>query len=118
MRWGSSMQVCVDASHTMLACHAAGTIATKRLAARLLPRFIHKFPHSIDPVASALMALHGNVKHLAAGSSKHQEVMHSVHMAKAPACCLSSLLLLRKPFAPHAAADLFPRGSNSGSDTG
>ena len=36
----------------------AGNCATRRLAARLVPRFIHRFPQLVDEAASALLALH------------------------------------------------------------
>ena len=36
----------------------AGNAAEKRLAARMIPRFIHKFPHQVDAAASALLQLY------------------------------------------------------------
>lgn len=38
--------------------HIPGSCATRRLAARLIPRFIHKFPHLVDQSAVGLMTLY------------------------------------------------------------
>jgi hypothetical protein len=36
----------------------AGSVATRRLASRLVPRFVHLFPHLVDGCATALIGLH------------------------------------------------------------
>eukprot|EP00195_Chlamydomonas_chlamydogama_P004791 CAMPEP_0202897640 /NCGR_PEP_ID=MMETSP1392-20130828/6347_1 /ASSEMBLY_ACC=CAM_ASM_000868 /TAXON_ID=225041 /ORGANISM="Chlamydomonas chlamydogama, Strain SAG 11-48b" /LENGTH=365 /DNA_ID=CAMNT_0049583325 /DNA_START=91 /DNA_END=1185 /DNA_ORIENTATION=+ len=49
---------------------AQGTLAAKRLAARLAPRFLNRFPHQVDATAAMLMALYQEKQHKDAETEK------------------------------------------------
>lgn len=56
----------------------AGTSENRRLAARLVPRFLHLFPHLVDVSGAALLALHrgdaGNAQATTQGKGEREDM--------------------------------------------